>query len=111
MGKKGEKMTQESILSAQELVEKLITIEEVTSKRMFGGHGIFHQNKMFGLITAKGGQYLKANSSNVDHYLSKGSEKHAKLSYYSIPSDILNNHNLLIEWALLAIEASKYSQK
>lgn len=107
MGKKGEKMTQESILSAEELVEKLIAIDNVTSKRMFGGHGIFHNDKMFGLITAKGGQYLKANQTNVEQYLANGSEKHSRLSYYSIPFDVLNNNDILVEWALLAIEASK----
>lgn len=111
MGKKGEKMTQESIISAEELVEKLITIDEVTSKRMFGGHGIFHQDKMFGLITAKGGQYLKADKKNIETFLSKGSEKHSRMSYYSIPNDVLENHDLLIQWALLAIEASKSNKK
>lgn len=111
MGKKGEKMTQESILSAEELVEKLSTIDGVTSKRMFGGHGIFHQDKMFGLITAKGGQYLKTNASNVDNFLKKGSEKHSRLSYYSIPQEVLDDHDILLEWALSAIAASKSNKK
>jgi len=81
MVKKGEKMTQESILSAEELIEKLFVIEGVTAKRMFGGHGIFHVDKIFGLIIAKGGQYLKSDQSNVDAYLTKGSEKHSRMTY------------------------------
>jgi len=107
MVKKGEKMTQESILSAEELIEKLFVIEGVTTKRMFGGHGIFHVDKMFGHITAKGGQYLQADQSNVDAYLAKGSEKHSRMTYYSIPADILEDHYVLLEWAEIAIQISK----
>lgn len=103
---KGEKMTQESILSAAELIEKLVAIEGVASKKMFGGHGIFHEDKMFGLITAKGRQYFKTDSTNKENYISKGSEKHSRLSYYSIPLDVLENNDLLIDWALSAIEIS-----
>ena len=46
MGEKGKKLSQESVISAELLLEKLSQIGGLTSKKMFGGHGIFHEGKM-----------------------------------------------------------------
>ena len=103
MGKKGDKATPAGNEVAEKLIEQLSTITGVTSKKMFGGFGIFCDKKMFGMITAKGGMYLKADDSNRVDFEEKGSTKHHRMPYYSIPDDILNNQDLLIEWAGKAI--------
>jgi len=54
MGVKGDKTSQDSVLAAELLVEKLISIGSITSKKMFGGHGIFHEGKMFAIVDSKG---------------------------------------------------------
>lgn len=106
MGQKGDKHTPESQLNATLLLEKLSTIEGVTSKKMFGGHGIFHDGKMFGMISAKGMAFLRTNDSNKSDYLDKGSEQHSKMPYHTIPDDILNSDEL-VEWSKKSIEISK----
>jgi DNA transformation protein and related proteins len=80
MGQKGDKHTPEAQLNAELLLEKLSVIEGVTSKKMFGGHGIFHESKMFGMISAKGIAFLRTNDSNRNQFLSKGSKQHSALS-------------------------------
>lgn len=100
-------MNKDSKISTEHILEQLTTIDGVTSKRMFGGHGVFHNDKMFGLITAKGHRYFKANESTLADYIDKGSEKHSRMPYYSIPEDILEEDALLVCWAEKSIEASK----
>lgn len=100
-------MNKDSIVSTEHLLVQLTTIEGVTSKRMFGGHGIFHDGKMFGMVTAKGQRYFKADESNLSNYTDKGSEKHSRMPYYSIPEDIMEDDALLLSWAEKAIVISK----
>ena len=104
MGNKGDKLTSMSKEAAEQLLEQLSLITGVTSKKMFGGHGIFCDKKMFGMITAKGGMFLKVDDSNRADYEEKGSTKHHRMPYYSIPSEILEDQDLLIEWAGKSIE-------
>ena len=41
---------------------------EVTARRMFGGAGLFHDGKMFGLVAANVA-YLKVDKTNKDNFL------------------------------------------
>ena len=107
MGIKGDKLTQDSVAAAEELVDKLGSIGGITSKRMFGGHGIFHENKMFALIDSKGQCFLKADDTNKSDFEEKDSFQHSRMPYYSIPDEVINNPKLLIEWAKKSIAISK----
>ncbi len=107
MGIKGDKTSQDSVISAELLVEKLAPIGGVSSKKMFGGHGLFHEGKMFGLIDSKGGSFMKADDSNRDGFIEKGSHQHSKMPYYSIPLDVFNDQDTFIEWAKVSIAISK----
>ena len=100
-------MNKDSKISTEHILEQLATIDGVTSKRMFGGYGVFHDSKMFGLITAKGQRYFKANESTALDYTDKNSERHSRMSYYSIPEDIMEEDALLVSWAKKSIAISK----
>ncbi len=63
MGTIGDKLTQDSVSVAELLVNKLDSIDGISTKRRFGGHGIFHEGKMFGLVDSKGQCFLKADDS------------------------------------------------
>lgn len=101
MGQKGDKHTNEAQLSANLLLERLAEIEGITSKKMFGGYGIFHNSKMFGIVDSKGMAFLKSNLETPE----KGSIKHSKMPYCSVPREI--NSSKLIELANHAISLSK----
>ncbi len=107
MGIKGDKMGKESELSAELMKAKLSSIEGITTKKMFGGHGIFHDGKMFGIIDSKGQSLLKVNDSTKADFEEKGATKHSRMPYYSIPIEILENQDELVKWAKKSIEISK----
>ncbi len=107
MGTKGDKETGESAITAELLKEKLGSIDGITSKKMFGGHGIFHEDKMFGLIDSKGRAFIKSDEEQAKAHAKLGSEKHSKMPYYSIPEIVFNDPDLLSVWAKHAIKSSK----
>ena len=107
MGIKGDKLTQGSVISAEILAEKLGSIDGVSTKKMFGGHGVFHKGKMFGIINSKGQSFLKIDESSKADFEKRGSHQHSKMPYFSIPEEIMNNQEMLIVWAKKSIEISK----
>lgn len=107
MGIKGSKIARESVINAEELMGKLEVIDGLSSKKMFGGHGLFHENKMFGLIDSKGVAFLKVEKGKVEDYTAVGAHQHSRMPYYSITENVFNDLDLLIDWAKKAISASK----
>jgi len=107
MGIKGDKLTQDSVSTAEELVNKLSAIGGISSKRMFGGHGIFHEGKMFALVDSKGQCFLKVDDSNKTDFEEKDSFQHSRMPYFSIPDEVMNDQDKLIAWAKKSIAISK----
>ena len=104
MGEKGNKLSQESVLTAELLLDKLSHIGGITSKKMFGGHGIFHEGKMFAIVNSKGQSYLKADDSNRTDFEVFGSHKHSRMPYLSIPQKIFDDPETLVTWAKKSID-------
>ena len=102
-----EKNTELSNQLAELLTEQLTSIKGISTKKMFGGHGIFHENKMFGLIDSKGNCFLKANDANKEDFLAAGGSQHSRMPYYSINLDLLNDAAVLIPMTEHAIKISK----
>ncbi|MCK5429463.1 MAG: TfoX/Sxy family protein, partial [Anaerolineales bacterium] len=50
MGKQGDKLTNSSTQAAEDLQRRLSALGEITTKKMFGGYGIFESGKMFALV-------------------------------------------------------------
>jgi DNA transformation protein len=107
MGEKEKKLSQESVLTADLLMEKLSRIGGITSKKMFAGHGIFHEGKMFGIVDSNGQSYLKADDSNKADFEALGYHKHSRMPYLSIPEEIFNDPETLVIWAKKSIDISK----
>ena len=106
MGGKGDKLTGVSVDAATELVERLAVIDGITSKKMFGGNGIFHDGKMFGIVDSKGQYFLKADDTNREEFETAGAEKHGRMPYYSIPASVLDDRETLISWVSKSIAIS-----
>ncbi len=85
------------------LAERLKAIGDISLKKMFGGHGIFHKAKMFGIIDSKGRPYFKVNDSNAVDFEKSGAMKHGKMPYFSIPDSVLKDQKKLLEWATKAL--------
>ena len=106
MGQKGAKYGQDVQKAVDSLLEKLSSIEGLSSKKMFGGQGIFFEGKMFGLVDSKGQIAFKVNESLEKEYLNMGSVKHGKMPYYSVPDSIFDSSSLVV-WAQKSIDLVK----
>ena len=109
MGEKDEKLTQESVITAKLIIEKLGSVGDITAKKMFGGHGLFYDGKMFCIVDSKGQGYLKVNDSNRTAFEEEGASKHSRMPYYSIPSVVFNNLDELVQWAKRSIDIALQS--
>ncbi len=95
------------------VVDSMQTLGTVHAKRMFGGHGIFLQGLMFGLI-ADSVLYLKADKNIENDFIVQGLEafhyqkknKLFKLSYYQAPEEALENDEVMFDWASKAYQAA-----
>lgn len=95
---------------------KLLQIDGVRSKKMFGGVGYFMDDLMFGGIMYDVFR-LKADEVNKPDFEEKGMGpwevpgKSMKMPYYEVPQEIINDQQLLREWVYKAIEAADRTKK
>jgi len=100
------------------IVEISQSIGPVYSKRMFGGHGIFLDGLMFGLI-ADQTLYLKADKDSKNDFIDLGLSafsynkkgKEMKLSYFQAPEETLEDLELMNLWANKAYSAALRAAK
>ena len=111
MGNKGDKLSEDSTISAELLSEKLAPIGGITTKKMFGGNGFFHDGKMFGLIDSKGIAFFKVTDKSRPDFEVKGAHQHSRMPYFSIPATVFEDHDTLLDWANQAILSSKDAKK
>ena len=89
--------------------DQLQGLENITSKKMFGGVGFFHDGKMFGMIGGDSFR-LKVDDSNREMYVERGltaymsSETKKGMPYYEVPADILEDKDKLLEWVQVSID-------
>ncbi|MBP9869399.1 TfoX/Sxy family protein [Patescibacteria group bacterium] len=86
----------------------------VSTRAMFGGHGLYFEGRIFG-IEANGEIYFKVTDVNREDYEKAGSapfhysskDKGAvTMSYWKVPDDILEDRDAAVMWARKAIRAS-----
>lgn len=84
------------------------------ARRMFGGHGIYHDGLMFALVS-NGRCYLKADEQTVAAFQEQGCEPFRYRGargevtirgYLSLPEGCLESAAEMSHWARLAVEAS-----
>ncbi|MFC1998011.1 TfoX/Sxy family protein [Chloroflexota bacterium] len=111
MGKKGDKMTGSSSMSAQELQESLIPLGVIRIRKMFGGYGVFEEDTMFALVDSQGVIFFKADDTNLKLFEDAGSERHGRMPYYQVPDHVLNDQKVLLEWAQSSITVSRNAKR
>lgn len=105
MGQKGDKHTTTSAIAAEMLLKTLSEIEGITSKKMFGGYGVFHDGQMFAIVDSKGEVFMKYDPAQFSDI--GASDQHGKMPYFGIPENCDVTGQLWIEWAKRSIEVSK----
>lgn len=89
----------------------------IQAKRMFGGHGIYHDGLMFGLVVDNQ-LYLKVDEENRSFFTDlqlgpfifemKGKPVH--LSYHQAPESLLDERDVAALWARRSWEAALRGQ-
>lgn len=91
-------------------------ISHITSKRMFGGFGLYHDHRIFALITSDTGLYFKGDDSTTAQYADAGStqfvytghtsRKPTPMPYWSVPEHILEDREKIAAWVHTAAALS-----
>lgn len=90
----------------------------VTVKRMFGGHGIFREELMFGIIDDDV-LYFKVDDDNradfeerdLGPFTYKRKDKLTSLSYYQTPEDVFDEQEEMMSWAGKGFDAALRADK
>lgn len=98
----------------EHLLELMEGIEGVRAKSMFGGHGIFHEDRMFALV-AYGRLYLKCGDANVADFEALGLEPFTYergeevfvMSYREAPPECLESPPVMRRWVRGAISVAQ----
>ena len=95
------------------LVDLMQSIGPVSARRMFGGHGVFLDGLMFGLV-ADSTLYLKADADSEPAFAALGLEaftytkngKPTRMSYFQAPEEALEDPGQMNVWANKAYAAA-----
>lgn len=88
------------------VLEQLAQLRGVSSRRMFGGVGLYWDGLFFGLIDDDV-LYLKVDDSNRADYTVRGMDAFRpfkdkplySMTYFQVPADVLEEAELLVQWA------------
>jgi len=99
------------------VLEQLQSLERLISRRMFGGAGLYCDDVFFGLIY-KDRLYFRTDDTTRADYEARGGEAFRprpkftalKAAYYTVPADVLEDSEELVQWARKAVAAAVASQ-
>jgi DNA transformation protein len=102
----------------QYVLEQLAGLGRVTPRRMFGGVGLYHEERFFGLI-AGDTLYFKVNDSNRGDYEARGMSRfrpfpdkpYWSMTYYEVPADTLEDADECMAWARKSVAIAAVSTK
>jgi DNA transformation protein len=97
----------------QYVLEQLAGLGGITSRRMFGGVGIYCGGVFFALISDDT-LYFKVGAGNRAEYEARGmapfrpyaDRPEVSMSYYAVPADALEERETLAVWARAAVVAA-----
>lgn len=100
------------------VLDQLDGLGTPTSRAMFGGHGIYVDGVIVGLVD-EDVLYLKVDDGNLARFEEGGGRpftyEHKEkgtvaMSYWTVPADVLEDPEALTEWAHTSLEASLRSK-
>lgn len=94
------------------VLDNLDALGSLTAKSMFGGVGLYHHARFFGIIAADV-LYLKVDDSNRRDYERRGmkpfkpfADRPGSLKYHAVPVDVVESPADLARWARKAIKVA-----
>ena len=98
---------------ADQLHEIFERFGPIQLRRMFGGHGVYHDGRMFGLIAGER-LYLKTDEASRTHFEARRlapfeytrQGKTTRMSYWEAPPELFEDRDEAAVWARRAWEAA-----
>jgi DNA transformation protein len=98
-------------------LEQLARVLPVSSRRMFGGVGIYSDGLFFALMDADT-LYLKVDDSNRADFEARGlgpfmpyGSDGPPMQYYPVPADVLEDRDLLDVWTKKALDVAQAKRR
>ena len=94
------------------IIEQLATLPALSTRRMFGGLGIYSGDWFFALIDDDV-LYFKVDDANRDDYVSRGMKAfmpfpgQPSLGYFQVPVDVIEEAEDLTRWARRSVEVAQ----
>jgi DNA transformation protein len=100
----------------QYVLEQLAQLPRVTSRRMFGGVGLYSDGVFFGILD-NDTVFFKVDESTRERYVLRGCEAfrpykdrpEVSMSYFQVPADVLEDADELVPWARAAVRVAAAS--
>jgi DNA transformation protein len=99
------------------IVEQLAAVPALSTRRMFGGIGLYSSDWFFALIDDDV-LFFKVDDANRDDYVSRGMPAftpfpgQSSLGYFQVPAEVIEEAEELTRWARRSIEvAQRAAQK
>lgn len=97
----------------QYVLEQLARLPGMTSRRMFGGIGLYSDALFFGIVD-NDTMFFKVDDSTREKYVERGSEPfrpykdrpQVSLTYFQVPADVLEDTDEILVWARAAVRAA-----
>jgi DNA transformation protein len=99
----------------QGILRGLAALGEITSRPLFGGHGLYWGGTIFAIMFGSK-LYLKVDERSKGDYLARGmgpfrpNERQTLTSYYEVPPEVLADRESLLSWTGEAIRAGQTTQ-
>jgi len=94
------------------IAEQLATLPELSTRRMFGGIGLYSVDWFFALIDDDV-LYFKVDDTNRDDYVSRGmkafmpSPGSPTFGYFQVPAEVIEEAEELARWARRSVEVAQ----
>ena len=94
------------------IIDQLAALPALSTRRMFGGLGIYSDALFFALIDDDV-LFFKVDDSNRDDYVSRGMKAfmpfpgQPSLGYFQVPPDVIEEAEELARWARRSVEVAK----
>ena len=98
------------------ILDQLSGLNAIRCKKMFGGYGIYYQELFFAIIS-NDRLYFKTDPIFAKEFKSYGMEpfqpnpKQKLKNYYEVPEEILEDKEILIQWARRSSECNNAKTK
>lgn len=102
---------------ATAVTNELASMGHVTTKKMFGGIGIFLEGLMFAKISGDGTLFFRVDDTNRADYEALGTEsfhsdsKKKGMPYYEVPGQVIEDEKLFQQWAKTAHSVAVANKK